>query len=107
MPDEFSFQRVSGSDFIKVLGGLRRDPRGKKEDESFNLRGNYLAQSSASFATVNFARFYEAAITAISRDILRIIITRASNRLKTLLPITSAFSHGYLRVFYSCKISEN
>lgn len=37
MPDEFSFRRVSGSDFIKVLCGLRRESA-KQEDESFNLR---------------------------------------------------------------------
>jgi len=54
--------------------------------ESFNLRGDYPAESpsrrvveSREFLAVNFARFYEVAITAvISRDILPLIITLPS-----------------------------
>jgi len=57
------------------------------------------------FLAVNFARFYEAAITAvISRDILPLIITLPSKRLETFLSIRSTFPSGCPRIARTCAL---
>lgn len=65
----------------------------KQEDESFNLRGNYL-ESSASFPRINFARFYEAAITAISDDNHKLSLLSR----KRLFAITRTFPRDFLHI---------
>jgi len=75
MPDEFSFRRVLGSDFIKVLRVACVaicDVRKRVLQFAQILPRQVLCEF---FLRINFARFYEAAITVISRDILGVIIT--------------------------------
>lgn len=57
MPDEFSFWRVLGSDFIKVLRVACVAIRVMQGNESFNLRRYYLAESSASFSAGKLCSF--------------------------------------------------
>jgi len=108
MPDEFSSQRVSGSDFIKVAS-WPASRSASQADASPSICAATISPSSATreFLAVNFARFYEAAITAvISRDILPLIITLPSKRLETFLSIRrGTFPSGCPRVALDCRIA--
>jgi len=75
MPDEFSFRRVLGSDFIKVLRVACVaicDARKRVLQFAQILSRQVFCEF---FLWINFARFYDAAIMVISRDILGVIIT--------------------------------
>lgn len=85
---QMSFPSVEfrGRILLRYFVACVANPRGRKTSPS--ICTNYLAKSSASFPRINFAHFYQAAITAISRDPASYHYLRKPKRLKMLLPIT-------------------